>query len=479
VIIGVIIVRNFLFFYKNIDEQKKISYFSKKLLIHPAKSLVTSYILLISCGTILLMLPISTTVSPKIDFINALFTTTSAVSVTGLTVFDTGSDFTLFGQIIILILIQTGGLGIMIFSYFTGFIVGKKISVEDRVTMSFMVSENDMKNIYKNIRNIVLITFLIEAIGFALLYMKLAFLYDFSLKTFFYAIFHSISAFCNAGFSLYRNNLSDFKSSIFLNLVICFLIITGGISFSVITDLFENLRNFINNKILKKHKAFKKLSLNSIIVLSVTGILIISGMFLIYGFEHHNILLKENILTQYLMSFFQSVTLRTAGFNTIDISALKNYTYLIMIIFMFIGGASGSTAGGIKVNTVGIIYAYFRSILNNENKVVMLKKSISKETITKSFLIVTLSGILIFISSLILSLSEPFSLIQIIFEVTSAFGTVGLSTGITPNLSYLGKIIIIILMFIGKVGPLTILLAASKKVDNASIEYPQAEVNIG
>lgn len=479
VIICVVIVRNFLFFYKSSGEKKNIRSFSKKMLVHPAKTLIVSYLSLIFLGTLLLMLPFSTVGGVKSGFINSLFTATSAVSVTGLTVFDTPTYYTTFGQIVILLLIQVGGLGIMIFSFFTAFIIGRKVSVEDRITMSFMVSESDMKNISRTIRNIVLITLIIEFFGAFLLMIKFSLMYGLSIKPLYLSIFHSISAFCNAGFSLFSNNLYDFKSNIYVNLVICFLIITGGLSFSVITNMYDVLKSFINNKILNRKKAFAKLSLNSIIVLSITSILIVAGTLLFYGFEHHNILLKESILTQYLSSFFQSVTCRTAGFNTLDLSNLNTYTYLIMIILMFIGGASGSTAGGVKVNTLGVIFAYFKSVLNNDNNVVLFKKSVSKELITRGFLVITIGFVVVFVASLILSISERFSLIQIVFEVTSAFGTVGLSTGITSSLSYIGKVVIILLMFIGKVGPLTLLLAASKKARNTSIEYPQGEINIG
>ncbi len=474
-----ITIRNFLFFYKTSSDEKNVVFFSKKAIFQPAKSLIISYIFLIFTGTFLLLLPISVVSPKKLGFINALFTATSAVSVTGLTVFDTGSDFTLFGQIVVLLLIQFGALGIMIFSYFAAFITGRKISFEERLNISFMINENDMKNIYRNIKNIILITFFSEFAGALILFIRFSFSYGLCFKSFFHSLFHSISAFCNAGFALYSDSMIGFKSDVFVNLTICFLIILGGLSFSVITNVYENLRNFINIRILKKRNAFTKLSLNTIVVLSITSILIFTGTLLFYGFEHGNILLKENIFTQYLASFFQSITLRTAGFNTLDISNLNGYTYFFMIIFMFIGGASGSTAGGVKVNSVGVIFAYFRSFLNNSVETTLLKKSISHETITKSFLAVTLGGVLIFLATIILSASEKFSTTQILFEIVSAFGTVGLSTGITPNLSYLGKIVIIILMFVGKVGPLTILASVSKKAENSSIKYPEATITIG
>ncbi|OHD15819.1 MAG: hypothetical protein A2Y34_03315 [Spirochaetes bacterium GWC1_27_15] len=479
IIIIIITMRNFLSLYKSVGYEKKFDYFSKKVLVHPAKTIISSYLFLILTGTTLLMLPISSADNQGIGFINSFFTITSAVCVTGLTVVDTATKFSLFGQIVILLMIQIGGLGIMIFSYFAAFIIGRKISFEEKLTISFMLNDNDMKNIYKNIKSMIIITFLIEVIGALFLLTKFSSSFGLSPKALFFSIFHSISAFCNAGFALFTDSLISYKSSLILNFTICVLIILGGLSFSVILNIFDNIKNFALNKILKKRQIFTNLNLNTIIVLIVTSFLILSGILIIYGFEHDNILLKEDLKTQYLAAIFQSITLRTAGFNTIDISSLHNYTYIIMILFMFIGGASGSTAGGIKVNTVGVIFAYFKSVLNNQEKITLFKKSISKDIITRAFLIVTLSGIYVFISALVLSISEKFSMIQILFEVGSAFGTVGLSTGITPFLSNFGKVIIIMLMFIGKIGPLTILLAVSRKVENSPVEYPEANITIG
>jgi len=479
IVVGMLIIRNFLSFYKNIGEDKKNRDFSKKMATHPAKTLITSYLFLIFLGTLLLMLPISTYTTKRIGFIDALFTVTSAISVTGLTVFNVGVDLTPFGQVVILLLIQVGGLGIMIFSYLTGFAIGKKLSIEERTTISFAMNESDFTSIKKNVKNIILITFSVEIVGMVLLFFKFIFLYDFSFKTFFFSLFHSVSAFCNSGFSLYSNSLYDFRDSIFLNIVITSLIIMGSLSFIVIIDIYKNLKTFINNQILKKHRAYKKLEHNTIVVLTVTTIMIVSGTLLFYIFEHNNTLLNENIITQYLMSFFQSVSVRTTGFNTADNTALKNYTYFLFLAFMFIGGASGGTSGGVKVNTIGVLFVYLKSIVNNQNKVVLLKKSISKETITKSFLIVTFGIIIIFVASIVLLISEPFSLTQILFETTSAFSTSGISTGITSSLTNIGKIVIMVLMFIGKVGPLTILLLTSQKTDNAQVEYPEAEIKIG
>lgn len=470
-----ILIRNIFIILIFLLKVKKLNLFLKKLSTNPAQAIIMSFLIAIIVGTILLMMPFSTLDKTRIGFINALFTATSAICVTGLIVFDTGRYFSIFGQSVIMILLQVGGLGIMILSYFSAFIIGKKLSLEDKLTLSFIINENDTQKISNHIKRIILITFTIEIIGVIFLFFIFNNNFHNPQKAIFYSFFHAISAFCNAGFSLFTDSFEQFKSNIFLNFTICSLIILGGLSFGVLTNFFQLIKSRIKKYWLKREEMHVQLSLNSRVVLIITLILVISGTLIIYQFEHGN-LIKFDLKTQYLSAFFQSVTLRTAGFNTIKFNTLNNYTYLIMILYMFIGGAAGSTAGGIKVNTIGTIYAYIKSVIKGEKNTVLIKKTISSRTVNNAFLIVTLYVISIFFGVILISISDRIDLIRILFEVVSAIGTVGLSTGITSSLTSFAKIIIIILMFFGRVGPLTILTAMEQKRKRYDISYPEETI---
>lgn len=470
--------RNFFFFYKIFSRFKKLSSIVKSFLKNPAQTIIFSFFGVIIVGAILLMMPFAIADKTPIDFTNALFTATSAVCVTGLIVFDTATKFSVYGQIIILLLIQIGGLGIMLFTFFTAMIFNKDISLEERLNISYMINEKDLQKISKSISRIIALTFIIEAIGTSLLLTKFAPIYGYTFYAFFLSIFHSISAFCNAGFSLFTNNTESFKSDIMFNFYICSLIVLGGISFIVSTNLLESLKDFLHVKLFKTKMKKRALTLNTKIVFISTLILIILGTLLFYGLEHSNTLLKYDIKTQYLASIFQSITLRTAGFSSIPIDSLKTSTYLLMVVLMFIGGAAGSTAGGIKVNNLGILFAYIRSIFFNSKSVTLMKKTVSKDQVNKSLLVFFISIFIVSSGTFIMVCVEDFKLIQIIFEVVSAFATVGLSTGITPLLSLFGKFIIITLMFLGRLGPLTVIAAASFR-KSKNISYPEEYISIG
>ncbi|MGB2599371.1 MAG: potassium transporter TrkG, partial [Candidatus Omnitrophota bacterium] len=372
-----------------------------------------------------------------------------------------------------------GGLGIMILASFTAFLVGKRLSLEERITMSYMLDEGDTRNIARGVKNIILFTFLFELCGAFLLFFSFRGATKGGLEDVFYSVFHSISAFCNAGFALFSDSLEGFKGDTYLNFVIAGLIIAGGISFIVLSNTYAHIGSRLRRIFSRKQRMIEKLSLNTKIVLIATIILIISGTLLIYKFEHKANLLPLDLKTQYLEAFFQSVTLRTAGFNTMDISSLHAATYAMMILFMFIGGAYGSTAGGIKVNTLGTIWAYIKSVFSGEEDVTLMKHSISRDLVNQAFLVVFLSLGVVFTGVLFLTLSEGKGLTKIIFETVSAFGTVGLSTGITPELSMVGKITITCIMFIGRLGPLTIVTALVGRKKHYQLKYPEGKVNIG
>lgn len=443
---------------------------------NPAQTTVLSFLSVIAAGTMLLMLPFSTSDHQGLNLINAIFTATSAVCVTGLIVVNTATAFTLFGKILILILIQCGGLGIMILTYFTAFLVGRRVTLEEKIEISYLLNEQDVAHLTKAVLKIVVLTFIIELVGVVFLLIPFSSHLGFNWLSLFHSIFHAISAFCNAGFSLYTTSFEIFRSDILLNMTIAILIILGGISFPVLINAYQCARDHLFTKKIRKGGR-TKLTLNTVAVLSISGILIVVGMLLIYALEHKSMLLRYDLKAQYLSAFFQSVTLRTAGFNTIDIARLTTPTLLIMILFMFIGGAAGSTAGGVKVNTIAVVYAYLKSIFQNRYSVILHGYFLQKYVVSRALVILLMGAIVIFISTVILSLTESFPLQRTLFEVVSAFGTVGLSTGITHALTVAGKLVIVFTMFIGRLGPLTVVAALSVRKKHI-IRYPEGQINM-
>ena len=476
----VLIVRNIFLLLKVLSRFKRLRTILESIHVHPAQTIFMSFLLVILGGALLLMMPFTAAEGDGLPFLNALFTSTSAVCVTGLIVVDTATYFSIWGQIVILILIQIGGLGIMILSYFTVFVLRRAMSVEDKVLISYMLSDDDMSSISRTMKSIVGVTFLIEIFG--ALFLFAGFVKNTTLgvgSLFFYSIFHSVSAFCNAGFALFSNSLEEFNSSLLLSGGIALLIITGGISFSVIANLQAILSMKFRRKNAEALVGQPRLTLNTKIVLSLSSVLLITGTFLFYALEHGGTLRDMRIGSQYLNAFFQSVTLRTAGFNTVSFGNLAPSMLVIMMMYMFIGAASGSTAGGIKVNTVAVLGSAVRSAWKNEKDVLLLKQAIPSELVLKSFMILLFGVVAIATGTFLLAITENAPLENIMFEVVSAFGTVGLSTGLTSSLSSFGRIVIIVLMFIGRLGPLTVLAAASTGSKRLNVTYPQADISIG
>ncbi len=476
---ALILARNFFIWTGIFSRFKKISLFFEGITMYPAKTILFSFLAVIVVGTILLMLPFATSTGKGLSIIDALFTSTSAVCVTGLIVVDTATAFSFWGKLIILTLIQIGGISIMILSYFTIFSLKKNISIKEKLMLSYMLNEKDMSHISKAIRNIIYTSFIIEGIGTVLLLVPFRAKSSSWGGTFFLSIFHAISAFCNAGFSLFSNSLASFTGSFYVNTVIASLIILGGLSFIVLNNITGTFTWWIGHIRGKSKQRYEKLQVNTIVILIATAILILTGMLLIYGLEHSRSLAGYSLGKQYLAAFFQSVTLRTAGFNTISFSNLSTTTLMIMGVFMFVGAAAGSTAGGIKINNVAVIFAYIKSFLTNSNSVVLLKHSIPKEKVLKSMLILLFGLCAVVLGIVFLSYFEHAPIQNIIFETISAFGTVGLSTGLTSHLTSQGKIVISILMFMGRLGPLTILAAASRHRPNIHMEFPVGEISIG
>jgi trk system potassium uptake protein len=461
--------------------------------LQPAQSFVIGFLLLILTGALILTLPVSVSEGEDVNFINALFTSTSAVCVTGLIVEDTGTYFSQFGQIIILLLIQLGGLGIMTFSSFIIIILVNKISFADKATTMDIYDQNSIDTLKALIKTIILGTLLIEFIGFVLLFLSTdASVYapeipsraTFGYKVYF-SLFHSVSAFCNAGFSLNADNLMSATGNVGVNFTIMSLIVLGGIGFPVMLNLRNYFRYLLKAKVRKSPAPNEVVKLQTKVVISVTIALILIGVFLFLLMEWNHSLKGSSIPLKFMQAFFQSVTTRTAGFNTIDFGdgsnlPLKEVTYLIMILLMFIGASPGSTGGGIKTTTFFVLLKTSNTVIKGGKVIRMFKKRISYETVYRSIGILFSYLGLIFGATFILFISEKgFNLTQILFEVVSAIATVGLSTGITSSLSPFGRVVITIVMFTGRIGVLTFLYVIIKSRKEKSIKYPEDTLSIG
>lgn len=470
-----IVVRNLFLTLKVFSRIRSLSSFVRGLMNHPAQTVVLSFALVILVGTLLLMMPVATLDGEGLSPTEALFTATSAVCVTGLVVVDTATVFTFWGWIVILLLIQIGGLGIMALSYFTIFVMRRSITHEDTTVLSYMLDEGNVGEIRAALTRIVGFTFGFEGVGALLL--GLGFWSDgmAPLRSLFYGLFHAVSAFCNAGFALFTRSLEQFAGNSLINSVVVVLIIAGGISFVVLTDLW---RLFLRRRGKLEAPTFS-LGAGTRAILAVTGIALGASFFLFYFMEHGAAMAELSFGEQLLATLFQAVTLRTAGFNTLPTDQFRTATYLAMMAFMFIGGASGSTAGGIKVNSVAVIWSYLRSVRRGTQDALLFLRRVSRTQVATAFSVLLFGVASIFTATFVLSISESFSLLEIAFESVSAFATVGLSTGITGGLSLTGRLVIVLLMFIGRVGPLTLLSASSGQEERLRVRYPPADISVG
>ncbi len=441
--------------------------------LKPAQIMVLSFGGVIIIGALLLMLPISSQSGQITSFINALFTATSAVCVTGLVVVDTGTYWTVFGKTIILMLIQIGGLGFMTMTTSIAIVLGKKIGLRNRMIMQEALNQFSISGVVRLTKYVIMATFSIEIVGALLLSTRFVPLYGLK-NGLYYSVFHSISAFCNAGFDITGNyqSLTPFVRDPIVNLVVMTLIILGGIGFAVIADL-------------STFKTYRKLSLHTKLVLLMTATLLIFGFVFIFALEYNNPNTIGNFSfgEKVMAAMFHSVTPRTAGFNTLDLNGLTVPSRFITMILMFIGGSPGSTAGGIKTTTFGMLILYVISIFKGSDDINFSNRRISKEAVHKALAVVFISSFLVVIMTFMMTVFEgSFSLEQIVFETMSAFGTVGLSLGITPYLGVMGKIILTIMMFLGRLGPLTIVIAISKKAAQNKkdlLRYPEGKIIVG
>ena len=475
-----IIIRNTFIALRVYDRMRRLSALLDELSTHPAKTILLSFFVIILSGALLLMLPFTGSDGSGLGFVDAIFTATSAVCVTGLIVVDTATAFSVYGKLIILMLVQIGGLGIMLLSYFTVFVFRRSMSIEDKMLISYMLSERDMTRLARNLSRIVYTTLVIELSGAAVLFVGFRKFGGGSVgESALQGVFHSISAFCNAGFSLFTDSLVGFYDRPLVILPIAIIIVLGGLSFAVITDVRGWVANFFSRVVRNRRRRIARLSLNTKVVLTISVLLMIAGFFLFYALEYSHTMAEFPTRFQYLSSLFQSITLRTAGFNTVQFARLLPTTYLVMAVFMFVGGASGSTAGGIKINTVAVLVSYLISTAKDRKSVILYRHSIPMATVTRAFLILLFGIAAISFGTILLSIFESAPIEKIYFEVVSAFGTVGLSAGITEGLSIPGKFIIMVLMFLGRLGPLTILAAATRGDRSVRIEYPSGQIAIG
>ncbi len=431
----------------------------------PTRKIALSFIGVIVVGSLLLSLPLANN-GPSLPYIDNLFFAVSATCVTGLVPAVTADQFTLFGQIVIIILIQIGGLGFLTLLSMLVFKIRKKLSLNNRIMIQEALNQPSLNSIGQFIRKVILFTVTCEGIG-ALLLSTVFIPEKGFIEGAYYSIFHAISAFCNAGFDvLGANSLMPYQSNIIINLTVSALIISGGLGFIVWFDLFEKIK-----KTKEKCKKFKiKSYLNSLqvhtkIVLIMTITLLVSGTVLFYIFEFQNpaTLQTLSVFDQVQVSYFQSVTLRTAGFASVDMAALYPHTKLFMSIFMFIGGSPAGTAGGIKTVTFAVSVLMIYNIYQGRKEVTVFQRRIKKRLIIRSFAIISISLAIATTGLFVLSITEEMQFIDLLFEVFSAFGTVGLTAGVTPALSDVGKIVIMILMYIGRIGPVTMMLSFARK----------------
>lgn len=431
----------------------------------PPMTVVFSFFTLILIGTALLKLPFATT--QTISWLDTLFTATSAVTVTGLIVVDTGTAFTLFGQTVIMILMQLGGLGLMTSAVFIFFIFKRRIGMQQRDLIKESLNQGSSGGIIRLVRYVLFFSLSIELIGFTLLSIK--WIPEFGLwKGAFYSLFHTVAAFNNAGFSLWSDNLSSYVGDPIVNLTITSMFVLGGIGFTVLLDVWNK-------------KKFKSLTLHSKVMIVGTLVINVIAILSIFILEYSNpqTLGGLSFGDKVWGAYFQGLSPRTAGFNSIDITALTVPTMLLTILLMFIGAGSASTGSGIKLSTFIILLLTTITSLRGGEEVSLFGRRIRNSAVFRALTLTTVSFLLVFVAVFILTITENGSFIEIIFEVVSAFGTVGLSAGLTPELSIVGRFVIMFVMFIGRIGPITIVSILIARKGTSLIRYPQEDLFIG
>jgi trk system potassium uptake protein TrkH len=441
----------------------------------PARIFILSFAGVILLGALALWLPFSASKNP-LTFIDALFMSTSGVCVTGLATVDIGRDLSLTGQIITMVLLQIGGLGIITFSVFLFGIMGRGISFKEREIIQSVFMHTPRSDFLVILKSVLLFTFISEIVGTLLLFIR--FSQDFPPGQALYtSVYHAVSAFNNCGYSLFSDSLMGYRGDWVVNLTIMGLLILGGIGFIVIHEMIATRRG-----------SKRRLSVHTKIVLIATGFLIVSGAILFYLFERHAIVKDMDLSTTFLVSLFQAVSPRTCGFNTVDLALLTNEAILLIMILMFIGASPGSTGGGIKTTSAALLVLMIWNRFKGHDEVNVFNRTIPKEVLTRTISIIVASAFSVALITSVLLLAGSASLpplesrhffVEYLFETISAFGTVGLSMNVTPKLNEIQKIAVIIMMFAGRVGPLTLAFSLAAASSKREITYAEETVMVG
>ncbi|GAB2716474.1 TrkH family potassium uptake protein [Paenibacillus thermoaerophilus] len=435
----------------------------------PPRILVLGFAVIIWIGALLLTLPVSSSSGERLPLLDALFTATSATCVTGLVVVDTGTYFSVFGQAVLAVLIQVGGLGFMTMTTLFALLLKKRITLKERLILQEAMNQGSMEGIVRLIRKVAIYSLTIEGIGALLFAIRWSFDMEPG-RAVYFGVWHAISMFNNAGFDLFGEfrSLTLYADDPVVNLVAMGLIVSGGLGFAVLSDLAEFPKR-------------RRLSLHSKAVLSMTGFLIAVGAVVIFALEYSNgkTLGSLDVSGKFWASLFQSVTPRTAGANTIDIAGLSQATQFFIVLLMFIGASPGSTGGGIKTTTFTVLIGAMLAMIRGKEDVVLFRHRLAGERIYKAITLTMFALLLVVVMTMALSTTEDHHFLMILFEVTSAFGTVGLSMGLTPDLTDIGKILISLTMFAGRLGPVTLAYALRPKPDKELYRYPEGRITIG
>lgn len=440
---------------------------SDKITSNPPLYLTLGFAILILTGGCILSLPIFTRSGEPTNLIDSIFVAASASCVTGLTTVNTAEHWNSYGHLLILFLIQIGGLGVMTLATLFPLLLRKKIGLKSRQILKEQLNIDTLQGIMKLFKYVLVFTFFIEFLGAFFLSLRFVPIFGIA-KGLWYSIFHSISAFCNAGFDLLGDSIYPYRNDNLVNITLMSLIVIGGLGFMVTAEIFRK-------------RSFKKLSTHAKLVLIISGFLIVIGTLAFYLIERQagGVLYKEGFKNSIMQSAFQSVSARTAGFYSVKLNQMHDTSVLLLIVLMFIGGSPGSTAGGLKTTTFGVLVLSTISIFKEEDEVTIFNKHIDSKTIRKALAIIMVYLGLIFLVIFILSLSENFKVLDIAYEVASAFGTVGASRGITGDFSNVGKIMITLSMYLGRIGPMTMAYSIGLKSKTKYIRFPEANISIG
>lgn len=469
-----------------IAELSKSTLFFDNFYFNPTILFVISFFALILIGTVLLMLP-RTTIEAPLSFIDALFMATSAVCITGLSVTDISTNFSLFGQTIILVLIQIGGLGIMTFTGFFGYFFSGGFSFKNQLMFGEILGENKVGSVVKTLLTIIFITLLFELLGALLIFSTLdATLFPSLGNQVFFAIFHSVSSFCNAGFSILTDGITNdgYKFNYNFQLALSVLFILGGLGFGIVLNIYSYVKDsciyWYHRLVTKKnykHKAWN-FSFNSKLVLACNAVVVVLATIFFFLLERNKTLsLEQGQMGEWITSFFMANASRSAGFNSVDLSFVSMPTVLLIILLMWVGASPGSTGGGVKVTTIAVSIMNIIALARGKEHIELFKRRIAGESVHKAFAIILLSLFTIGVSFMLLVFSDPDkSFKALLFEAVSAYTTCGLSLGITPSLSVAGKFIVMMTMFVGRVGTLTLLVAFIKNITRRNYTFPEEKI---